>query len=413
MKTNFILLTAWFLSGCGGASAKAPAPMTADEYVAEYADEAPPERMESQYKKEYDEELVIEETEAAGGMPVEFGSNEATPPSDQLSTAIPTERPAPKATEQPSSTAPKKPMVIYTGYLQLRVKQLLAAVDEITHIVDEQGGYIDSLTQTVVVVRIPGKDFEAAMAALAAIGDLLNRRVQAQDVTQQFTDLITRRDVAKEARERLLRLLETEEEPRERLRILKEIKRLSEQIDTIESTLSAIQNLVDYFTITIELVPVLAVDRVDTGLSPFDWVRELKPHVETLYDGKDDITILLPKGFVLFDEDESYRAQAADTTVIRAAKVENEPKGDNRFWIDAIDFEMISRQEKIKEKGEAGPVTYRLYENDDVAPRFYLVAVKVTEKDIYVIEVFYPNADAFERHHESVIQALETVEVAQ
>lgn len=303
------------------------------------------------------------------------------------------------------------PMIVYSGYLQLRVKRLLDAVDQITTLVEKRGGYIDSLTASAVVVRIPGKDFEEAMKALSAVGDLLDRWVRAQDVTEQFTDLKGRLTVAEEARERLLKLLAKVENVSERLRILQEIKRLSEMIDTIDSSLAAIRNLVDYFTITLDLVPVLAVERVDTGLSPFEWIRSLKPHVQSLYEGKDAITVKLPRGFVLFDDEDHFRAQAADTSVIRAATVVNEPLGDNRFWADAVDFEMTTRQEKIIESAQAGKLTYRVYENDDVTPRFYLVAILAGPEKITVIEVFYPNKEAYRRHHAGVVEALETVEV--
>ena len=311
----------------------------------------------------------------------------------------------------PSAETSDEPMVIYSGYLQLRVKRLLDAVDQITKMVEERGGYIDSLTQTAVTVRIPGKGFEEAMAALAAVGELLDRWVRAEDVTEQFTDLKGRLQVAEESRERLLKLLEKVQNVNERLRILQEIKRLSEIIDTIDSSLAAIRNLVDYFTITIDLVPVLAVERVDTGLSPFGWIRGLKAHVQTLYESEGTISMTLPKGFVLFDEEESYRAQAADTSVIRAAAVQNDPVGDNGYWAEAVDFEMTTRQEKLVDSGEAGKVTFRVYENDDVLPRFYLVGLLVQLDKVYVVEVFYPNKDAYERHHAAVLGALETVEV--
>jgi hypothetical protein len=91
--------------------------------------------------------------------------------------------------------------------------------------------------------------------------------------------------------------------------------------------------------------------------------------------------------------------------------VDNEPRGDNRFWADAIDFEMTTRQEKIVESAEAGKLTCRVYENDDVTPRFYLVALLTIVEKIYIIEVFYPNEDAYKRHHAAVVKALETVEV--
>ncbi len=306
------------------------------------------------------------------------------------------------------------PMVIYTGYLQLRVRRIIEAQDQITAFVNKRGGYIEALTGSVVIVRIPGKKFEEAMKELSALGDLLDKWVQAEDVTEQFTDLRARLDVALQARERLTLLLKKTPNTTERLRILNEIKRLSELIDTIDASLAAIKNLTDFFTITIELVPVLEVDNIDRGLSPFPWVRGLKPHLQTIDSSRKDkksFLIKLPKGFVLFDKEDAFKAQSADTSIIRASVVENEPSGNNEFWSNAIDFEMASRQENLVDKGKQGSFVYRLYENRDINPRFYLIAVHTSDLKIYVVEAFFPNVDSKNLHYPSIIEMLKSVEV--
>jgi hypothetical protein len=306
---------------------------------------------------------------------------------------------------------PEEPMVVYTGYLKLRVKRLLEAVDEVTRITEEQGGYIESLTRQVIVVRVPAKDFDAVIEIFAKVGELLEHRIKALDVTEQFTDLGARLAVAREARARLIKLLEKVEDVEERLRILQEIKRLSEWIESIESTLSTLQNLVDYFTITIELEPILDEAATWVHRSPFGWVRNLSPHLMSIEDGKDEFEIALPADFVLFEKDDVYRAQAADTTVIRGGVVDNEPAGNNSFWSDAVHHEMEGRGEELVEEGEAGSMYYRLYRSDDIQPRLYLVAVRVHEDDLYVIEVFYPSEEAHKAHHEDVVKALATFKV--
>lgn len=303
------------------------------------------------------------------------------------------------------------PLVVYTGFLKMRVKRLLEAIDEVTSITEKQGGYIESLTRDVIVVRVPARDFDGVMASFGDIGETLERRIKALDVTEQFTDLGARLAVAKEARDRLLQLLEKVEDVEERLRILQEIKRLSEQIESVESTLDTLQNLVDYFTITIELVPILEDSAPTLHRSPFGWVRGLAAHKTTLYDGKDEFEMTLPEGFVLFKKDDVYRAQAADTTVFRGAVVDNEPLGTNGFWSDAVHHEMEGRAEKLIEDGDAGPLTYRLYRSEDVQPRYYLIAVYARYEDLYVVEVFYPNEDSFAEHHAGVLEALATFEV--
>jgi hypothetical protein len=307
--------------------------------------------------------------------------------------------------------APDVPLVVYTGYLRLRVKRLLEAVDEVTRITEGQGGYIESLAQRVVVVRIPAKDFDAVMAEFAKLGEQLERRVKALDVTEQFTDLGARLAVAKEAQNRLIALLAKTEDVEERLRILQEVKRLSEQVELIESTLATLQNLVDYFTITIELEPIMEDTGGDLHRSPFDWIRGLEAHVTTLYDGKDEFALDLPTGFVLFEKDDVYRAQSADTTVIRGAVVDNEPRGDNAYWIKAVHHEMEGRGEKLEAEGDSGPIAYKLYKSEDVQPRYYLVGVAARGEDLYVIEVFFPNEEALAAHKDAVIKALATFEV--
>jgi len=319
--------------------------------------------------------------------------------------------PSPPETDVEHPVEPDEPLVVYSGYLKLRVKRLLEAVDEIERITAEKAGYIESRTRDVVVVRIPASDFDEVLAGFSRVGELLGRRIKALDVTEQFTDLGARLAVAREARARLLALLERVADVEERLLILREVGRLSELIESYESTLATLRNLVDYFTITIELVPVVDDRAIDSHSSPFPWIRALAAHRVSITDGRNEFSITLPPSFVLFDKDDSYRAQAADTTVIRGGVVDNEPRGDSSFWSDAVDHELRGRGESADGAGVAGALHYRVYRSDDVQPRWYLVAVAASGEDLYVIEVFYPNQQSFAAHHEAVIAALATFEV--
>jgi len=308
-------------------------------------------------------------------------------------------------------TQPAEALVVYMGYLKLRVRRVLEALDAITKATEKAGGYVESMSANVVIVRVPGADFERALAGFAEYGEVLDRRVKALDVTSAFTDLSGRLQVARESRTRLLKLLAEVKEPEERLRILQEVKRLSEQIESLESTLATLRNLVDYFTITIELVPVVAETRTEARRSPFEWVRELKAHIESIEDGRKKVDLTVPPSFVVFDKARSYRAQAADTTTIRAGFVDNEPLGDNAFWAGAVAYEMDARDEESVAMGTAGATQWHVWRNKDVRPRYYLVGVMALDKKLWVIEVFYPTEDAFKRHETAVLKALEGFKV--
>jgi hypothetical protein len=142
-------------------------------------------------------------------------------------------------------------------------------------------------------------------------------------------------------------------------------------------------------------------------------VRDLVAHRTTIFYGKEEVQVKLPEDFVFFDKDDEFRAQAADTTVVRAGVVDNEPRGDNAFWSDAVHHEMLGRAETLMEDGEAGRTAFRLYRSEDVQPRYYLIAVYAVEDDIYVVEVFYPTEEAFQAHHQDILKSLKTFEVIQ
>ena len=300
--------------------------------------------------------------------------------------------------------------VVYLGYLRLRVKRKIPAVDAISKLTQDAGGYIQSMSGRTIIVRIPADDFDGVMKEFAAIGEVLQRQVKALDVSRQFTDLGGRLQVALQARERLLALLATVKDVNERLRIVQEVKRLSEQIESYESTLSTLRNLVSYFTLTIDLDVVVSRHRRVMHRSPFPWIRKLQAHYTTIRDGADELKMTPPKGFVLFDEDDDWRAQASDTTVLRAGRLDNEPRGSSKFWLDAVRHEMEGRDEATEKTGTTGRVHWAVLRNKDVRPRYWLVGTLAIEDDLYVIEAFFPNKQAYESHHEAVIKALSTFE---
>jgi len=403
------ILTAVLMAGCGGAqkgSNAAAAPYPTDDsgmYMEEEMASAPSmeKKMamgDESFSRDYD-------SVAAGGMTAQPAPPPAPYP-DQL--AVPDE-PVPD-TGAPTQSAADA-LIVYNGYLQLRVRSVLDTIDAITGAVKDRGGYVESLSGQVIIVRVPGDGFEQLMDQFATMGDLLNRIISAVEVTDQYFDLETRLQVAEESRTRLLALLERTTNTSQRLQILEEIKRLSEQIENMKASLSTLRNLIDYFTITVELVPVLEDGHSTSHQSPFSWVRSLSAHTTTIAGGAKAMSMKLPVPFVQFTEEKDFRAQAADTTTIRGGTVKNEPAGTATFWINAIAFEMEGRGEILEQSGKAGKMEYRLYRNDDVAPRWYLIAVRVQKDRVYVVETFYPDAAAFSTHHKDVLKALETLEV--
>ncbi|MSQ82294.1 MAG: DUF4349 domain-containing protein [Myxococcales bacterium] len=317
-----------------------------------------------------------------------------------------------KNTDVKGAKEVSQPMVVYFGYLKLRVRRQIEAFDAITKLAQTAGGYVQTLSGTTIVVRVPATDFDAAMGRFAAIGETLDRRIKSVDVSKQYTDMEARLQVAVQARSRLLHLLEKVKNTDERLQILQEIKRMTELIETAEGTLAALRNLANFFTITIDIVPIVADGGHIVHRSPFGWVRGLTPHLVTLFEGKKATKMVMPRGFVLFEEDEVFRAQAADTSLLRVGRVDNEPKGDAAFWSLAVQHELEGRDEELVLTQVVGALQVRVWRNKDVHPRYYLVGTAVAGDFVYALEVFLPSELAWNQHKESLWQALATLEVS-
>ncbi len=302
-------------------------------------------------------------------------------------------------------------MLVYSAYLKLRVRRELEAMDQLTQMVKQGGGYVQSMSGSVVVLRVPARDFDAALQRLASVGEVLDRRIQASDVARQFTDTEARLQVATQARQRLLLLLDKVRNNDERLRILEQVKRLTEAIEVAEAALAAMRNLAAYFTMTVELQAIVGDGGTMPHHSPFAWVRALHPYNATLSGPRKAISLQVPKGFVLFDKEDQLRAQAADTSVLRAGRVANEPQGDAEFWSAAVHHELDGRDEELVDQRTAGRLQLRVYRNKDLRPRYYLVAVTVAGDDVWVIEALLPNEAAWTQHRDALLQALATLEV--
>lgn len=343
--------------------------------------------------------IAVEET-AAGSASVSKAA--PSPIYDKKSIA----ESSPIPDDEPDTKGMAERQVVYLGFLRLRVRRLLDAVDALTERVAQAGGYVESLSKTVMVVRVPAGDFDAAMTRLAEVGEVIARRVKALDVTAQFLDIEGRLAVARETRDRLLGLLEQTPNTDERLRILQEIKRLTEQIESMESRLSTLRNLVDYYTITIELEPVAGGRRAQVHRSPFVWIRSLRAHDAAL-PPTDDVKLAVPDGFVRLDEADGWEARAADTSALRVSEVDNEPAGDAPWWAAAVKHELEGRDEAIVAEGSAGGLSWLIAAEKDVQPRAWLVGVATHGDRLLVVEAFFPDTEALERHRKAVLAALD------
>lgn len=302
-------------------------------------------------------------------------------------------------------------MVVYRGDVQLRVRRQLEAMEQLGKLARDLGGFVQAQSGNVIILRVPVAVFSSALQRVGEAGEILHSSYSAEDIGDRVAELATRLQVVQEARARLLELLARAKDPYERLALLEEIKRLTEQVETLQATLETLGKLAAFSTITVTLQPILTGGGSSGPRSYFGWVRELVPQRATLDGDKDDLRLPMPKGFVQFSKDDALRAQAADTSILRGGRVRNEPEGTARFWADAIAFEMDGRDEEKVDQYRAGPLEVQVFRNKDAQPRWYVVGVAVAGKHVYVVEAFLPTEAAWKEHGDAIRAALAKLEV--
>jgi len=188
----------------------------------------------------------------------------------------------PDAEEAPllSVVTPRK--VIYTGTFEVVVAETDRALAGAKAMAEKLGGYMQRMTASGIVIRVPAAKFDAAVAALAEMGTITEKDISAEDVTETYVDLELRLRSAKALLGKLEELLGKAKDVKEALAVEKELTRVREEIERMAGRLNRMKNEVAYATLSIGFVEMAeASDEVKTIL-PFWWLRTLG--VECLLD---------------------------------------------------------------------------------------------------------------------------------
>lgn len=295
-------------------------------------------------------------------------------------------------------------MVFYTGYAQLRVTRPEDLVDTVAKAAEARGGYVERRSLTSITVRVPVAQFEDAWREALGLGEVMSKSLSAQDVTEAFQDVELRLAAHQAMLTRYQELLAKTTEEQEKLRILREIQRLSEEIDLIQSQLRTLGSLAAFSRLTVEGVPRQAlVERaVREEIEGFDFIQRLSPfRADVNFEGE-LLKLTVPEGFVALNDRQHFSAESADGAIVRATRLTNEPAGDAAFWIAAIEDRLASEFASAERSEIGGFQVLRLVEPGADDPYRYLIAVRVEGKHLQLVEIVYPGAAQEERYNAAV-----------
>ncbi len=166
----------------------------------------------------------------------------------------------PPPTSTPGFT-PAEPMLIRTATLRVRVQDVPKAHAEVVRIASEAKGYIadttlsseEGPTYAVVTIRVPGKGLDSVVDRLAALGKVLRKQISAQEVTEEYVDLTSRRRNLEREETRLLELLQRAGKVSDLLQVETTLARVRGEIEQIAGRMRYLENRVSLSTVTVHL----------------------------------------------------------------------------------------------------------------------------------------------------------------
>jgi hypothetical protein len=158
-------------------------------------------------------------------------------------------------------------VIIYTGNMSLAIDDTRQAVEAITSLANEQGGYVSGsniyqvgeIPRGSITIRIPAENYLATLERLRALAVRVeSETTNTQDVTEEFTDLQARKTNLEFTETALQELLEERQQvgrTSDILEVYRELTNIRGQIEQIEGRLRYLANQSALSTISIELIP--------------------------------------------------------------------------------------------------------------------------------------------------------------
>jgi len=156
--------------------------------------------------------------------------------------------------------------IIRTATLTLSVDSVSQKFEDVGNIATSAGGFVASSTfgntgedaTASITIRVPASEYDSTLRQLRRIGTVDEESSNANDVTEQVTDLESRLRNLVATEQRYLEFLERADNINDVLAVQDRINMTRAEIEQVQGRLQLLANQVDLATITAHLVPVAA-----------------------------------------------------------------------------------------------------------------------------------------------------------
>jgi hypothetical protein len=308
--------------------------------------------------------------------------------------------------------APSKArMVNYTGNIYLQSAEPEAVIDTVVQRAKAKGGSIDNRRNGFVSLQIPVAEFNSFFNYILTLGLVTSKNISANDITEAYADNAARLQIAESTLARLQQLLAAAKTEPEKIALLKEIQRVSEQIEQAKLTEKELLRKAAFSTITLWVnnMPQQPIP-LKQNIKAFEWLRELTSTASHSNEHK-ALELEVPKDFIeikLFQirDVNLWSTASALNATFQAFERKNEPQGTPDFWINAM-LEFFKYEYRAELKNEENFYMVRLQSYHTEPEIHYIAILKQSNKKTLKIAVAkFPNSEVEQKHSEAVKEVL-------
>ncbi len=195
-------------------------------------------------------------------------------------------------------------LIVYTGNIDLVVKDTKQTIESITGMAKEAGGYVadaniytyNGAPQGSMTIKIPAESYQDVLQQLRNLAIRVERETSStQDVTEEFVDLSARKENLQVTEQALQELLATRQKTgrtEDILEVYRELTNIRGQIEQLQGRLNYLERSAAMSTIEITLTPdELAQPLTVAGWQPSGTAREALRSLINAFQGFVDFWI--------------------------------------------------------------------------------------------------------------------------
>ena len=160
---------------------------------------------------------------------------------------------------EPAYSLPEGRKVAVEGYVRLRVGEgeVETVADRLSAIAERFGGYVGEMgvweSGGYAILRIPSDRYGEALEEVKKLGEAVEVRTVAVDVTERYVDLSARLNASRALERRLLEMLSQARNVEEMLRVEEYLARVRADVERYEAQLRNLERRVQFSTIHVQI----------------------------------------------------------------------------------------------------------------------------------------------------------------